>query len=34
MNAVAESLSDEETNSPIVSEDYVVKGFATISYVF
>ena len=29
-----ESLSDEVTNSPIVSEDYVVKGFAAINYVF
>jgi len=34
MNVAAESLSDEVTNSPIVSEDYVVKGFAAINYVF
>ena len=34
INVATESLSDEVTNSPIVSEDYVVKGFAAINYVF
>ena len=34
MNVAAESLSDEVTESPIVSEDYVIKGFAAINYVF
>ena len=34
MNVAAESLSDEVTASPIVSEDYVIKGFAAINYVF
>ncbi|MFC1665173.1 MipA/OmpV family protein [Pseudomonadota bacterium] len=34
MNAGIEYLDDEVTNSPIVSEDYVVKGFAAINYVF
>ena len=34
MDVAVESLSDEVTASPIVSEDYVVKGFAVINYVF
>ncbi len=34
INVAAESLSDEVTASPIVSEDYVIKGFAAINYVF
>lgn len=34
MNVAAESLSDEVTASPIVSENYVIKGFAAINYVF
>lgn len=34
MNVAAESLGDEVTASPIVSEDYVIKGFAAINYVF
>ncbi|MFW2439935.1 MAG: MipA/OmpV family protein [Arenicellales bacterium] len=34
MNVASESLSDEVTASPIVSEDYVIKGFAAINYVF
>ncbi len=34
MNAGVESLGDEVTASPIVSEDYVIKGFAAINYVF
>jgi len=34
MNIATESLSDEATASPIVSEDYVIKGFAAINYVF
>jgi outer membrane protein len=34
MNVAAELLSDEVTASPIVSEDYVIKGFAAINYVF
>lgn len=34
MNVAAESLSDEVTASPIVSDDYVIKGFAAINYVF
>lgn len=34
MNVAAESLGDEVTASPIVSEDYVLKGFAAINYVF
>ena len=34
MNVAAESLSDEVTASPIVSEDHVIKGFAAINYVF
>jgi outer membrane protein len=29
-----EFLEDEITDSPIVSDDYVIKGFAAISYVF
>ncbi len=33
MNVAVESLSNEVTASPIVSEDYVVKGFAAINYV-
>jgi outer membrane protein len=34
MNVAAESLSNDVTASPIVSEDYVIKGFAAINYVF
>ena len=34
MNVAVESLSNEVTASPIVSEDYVVKGFTAINYVF
>lgn len=34
MNLAAESLSDEVVASPIVEEDYVIKGFAAINYVF
>lgn len=34
MNVAAESLSSDVTASPIVSEDYVIKGFAAINYVF
>ncbi len=33
MNFAVESLNDEVTASPIVSEDYVIKGFAVINYV-
>jgi len=34
MDVAVESLSDEVTASPIVSEDHVIKGFAAINYVF
>jgi outer membrane protein len=34
MSVAAEFLPGEVTDSPIVSEDYVVSGFAVISYVF
>lgn len=34
MNVAVESLSNEVTASPIVSEDYVIKGFAAINYIF
>ena len=34
MNVAAEALSDEVRASPIVSEGHVIKGFATITYVF
>ena len=34
MNLAAESLSNQVTASPIVSEDYVIKGFAAVNYVF
>lgn len=34
MNLAAESLSSEVTASPIVSENYVLKGFAAVNYVF
>lgn len=34
VNVAAESLSNEVTASPIVSEDYVIKGFAAVNYVF
>jgi len=34
VNASVELLDDKATDSPIVSEDYVVKGFAAVSYVF
>ena len=34
MNVAAESLSEEVTASPIVSEDSVIKGFIAVNYVF
>jgi hypothetical protein len=34
MNVAAEALSDQVQASPIVSEEYVIKGFAAINYVF
>ena len=34
INVATESLSDDVTASPIVSEDYVIKGFAAVNYVF
>lgn len=34
MNVAVELLDDEITDSPIVDEDYVVKGFFAINYVF
>jgi outer membrane protein len=34
MNVAAESLSNDVNASPIVSEDYVIKGFAAVNYVF
>ena len=34
VSANVEWLGDEVTSSPIVSEDYVVKGFASINYIF
>jgi outer membrane protein len=34
MDANIEKFSDEVTNSPIVDQDYVIKGFAAINYVF
>ena len=34
MSANVEWLGDDVTNSPIVSDDYVVKGFAAINYIF
>jgi hypothetical protein len=34
MDVAAEALNDEVQASPIVSEDYVIKGFAAINYVF
>jgi len=34
MNVAVESLSDEVKASPIVNEGHVIKGFATINYVF
>jgi outer membrane protein len=34
LNMSAEFLEDEVTDSPIVSDDYVIKGFATVNYVF
>jgi len=34
INVAAESLSNDVTASPIVSEDYVIKGFAAVNYVF
>ncbi len=33
LNLSVESLSNEVTDSPIVSENYVIKGFAVITYV-
>ena len=33
-NMSIEFLEDEITASPIVSEDYVMKGFAALNYVF
>jgi outer membrane protein len=34
MNITTEFFDDEVTNSPIVEEDYVVKGFLAINYLF
>jgi len=34
MNVAAELLADEVSASPIVTEDYVISGFAAINYVF
>jgi outer membrane protein len=34
MDVNFEKFSDEVVNSPIVDEDYVVKGFAALNYVF
>ena len=34
VSLAAESLSSDVTDSPIVSEDYVIKGFAAVNYVF
>lgn len=34
LSVAGESLSDEVTASPIVSENYVIKGFGVINYVF
>mgnify|MGYP001827782313 FL=1 len=34
MDANIEKFSDEVVNSPIVDQDYVIKGFAAINYVF
>lgn len=33
-NAAIEWLGDEVTDSPIVEDDYVLKGFAALAYVF
>ena len=33
-NMSAEFLEDEVTDSPIVSDDYVMKGFVALNYVF
>jgi outer membrane protein len=33
-NMSIEFLEEEITDSPIVSDDYVIKGFATLNYVF
>ena len=34
VNAAIEYFDDEAAESPIMSEDYVIKGFAVISYLF
>ena len=34
MDVNLEKFSDEVINSPIVDQDYVIKGFAAINYVF
>jgi outer membrane protein len=34
MNVAVEFFDNEITDSPIVSEDYVVKGFLAVNYVF
>jgi len=34
VNASLELLDDEVTNSPIVSEEYIIKGFGAVNYVF
>lgn len=34
MNVATEFFGDEITDSPIVSEDYVIKGFFAVSYLF
>ena len=33
-NASLEMLEEQVTDSPIVDNDYVVKGFVAINYVF
>ena len=33
-NMSVEFLEEEVTDSPIVSDDYVMKGFAALNYVF
>ena len=34
MNVAVEFFDDEITDSPIVDEDYVIKGFLAVNYVF
>ena len=33
-NASVEVLEDQAADSPIVEDDYVVKGFVAINYMF